>query len=252
MESRHLSSSFLHSSSSECLLLSRGQFTRECKASITRSTSATTINLLFSHLHYREISPQWCACYHMWCSTTCPRIPPCTTQRLAFLFHFTPRTHNTPFPPQTCPPPAGIQVLPPGAGYGFIIGIGGLFAAPMLAITHLQEPLHGLLDRPSGGIQHRVAQNVKPGLMAAGIVVELHVGRPRCCRAAPSPTATGIGRGPCGTPPWRTFQILLFAPSFRRRQDHGHRAGPPITFPEIVPGQARQVRARDGFVSRPC
>lgn len=33
----------------------------------------------------------------------------------------------------------GIQVLPSGAGYGIVIGIGGVFALLMLGITWLQN-----------------------------------------------------------------------------------------------------------------
>lgn len=33
----------------------------------------------------------------------------------------------------------GLQVLPPGAGYGIVIGIGGVFALLMLGITWLQN-----------------------------------------------------------------------------------------------------------------
>lgn len=33
----------------------------------------------------------------------------------------------------------GIQVLPQGAGYGIVIGIGGIFALVMLGITWLQN-----------------------------------------------------------------------------------------------------------------
>lgn len=33
----------------------------------------------------------------------------------------------------------GIQVLPPGAGYGIVIGIGGFFALVMLGITWMQN-----------------------------------------------------------------------------------------------------------------
>jgi len=33
----------------------------------------------------------------------------------------------------------GIQVLPPGAGYGIVVGIGGVFALMMLGLTWLQN-----------------------------------------------------------------------------------------------------------------
>jgi len=33
----------------------------------------------------------------------------------------------------------GIKVLPSGAGYGIVIGIGGIFAVLMLGITWLQN-----------------------------------------------------------------------------------------------------------------
>lgn len=34
---------------------------------------------------------------------------------------------------------SGLQVLPPGAGYGIVVGIGGVFALIMLCITWMQN-----------------------------------------------------------------------------------------------------------------
>lgn len=33
----------------------------------------------------------------------------------------------------------GLQVLPPGAGYGIVVGIGGIFALIMLGVTWMQN-----------------------------------------------------------------------------------------------------------------
>lgn len=61
------------------------------------------------------------------------------------------------------------QVLPAGAGWGVVVGIGFAFAALMLALTFLQRRFsthaaHGAADFNTAG------HAVKPGLVAAGIV----------------------------------------------------------------------------------
>ena len=64
---------------------------------------------------------------------------------------------------------AGIQVLPAGAGYGIVIGIGGFFAALMLGITYLQNRYTAYSTGQAEEFS-TASRSVKPGLIAAGIV----------------------------------------------------------------------------------
>lgn len=67
------------------------------------------------------------------------------------------------------PAMSSLQVLPPSAGYGIVIGIGTLFALFMLSLTWLQ-------NRYTTFSTHRAeefntaSRSVKPGLISAGIV----------------------------------------------------------------------------------
>jgi Na+/proline symporter len=64
---------------------------------------------------------------------------------------------------------ADLQVLPPGAGYGIVVGIGGFFAALMLGITYLQNRYTLYSTRQSEEF-NSASRSVKPGLIATGIV----------------------------------------------------------------------------------
>lgn len=84
----------------------------------------------------------------------------------------------------------GVQVLPPGAGYGIVnhppqrtfafllsqtlnstqvIGIGGVFAALMLCVTWLQNRYTSFSTLQAEEF-NTASRSVKPGLIAAGIV----------------------------------------------------------------------------------
>lgn len=74
---------------------------------------------------------------------------------------------------------SGLQVLPSGAGYGIVIGIGGVFALFMLSITWIQNRYTSFSTHQAEEFS-TASRSVKPGLIAAGIV------------SAWSVTATGI------------------------------------------------------------
>lgn len=63
----------------------------------------------------------------------------------------------------------GLQVLPPGAGYGIVIGIGGVFALFMLAVTWMQNRYTTFSTRQAEEF-NTASRSVKPGLIASGIV----------------------------------------------------------------------------------
>lgn len=63
----------------------------------------------------------------------------------------------------------GIQVLPPGAGYGIVIGIGGVFAIVMLCVTWMQNRYTTFSTHHAEEF-NTASRSVKPGLIAAGIV----------------------------------------------------------------------------------
>ncbi|PYH90977.1 hypothetical protein BO71DRAFT_333242 [Aspergillus ellipticus CBS 707.79] len=62
-----------------------------------------------------------------------------------------------------------LQVLPPGAGYGIVIGIGGIFALFMLGISWLQNRYTQLSTHRAEEF-NTASRSVKPGLISAGIV----------------------------------------------------------------------------------
>ena len=64
---------------------------------------------------------------------------------------------------------SGITVLPSGAGYGIVIGIGGVFALFMLGITWMQNRYTSFSTKQSEEF-NTASRSIKPGLIAAGIV----------------------------------------------------------------------------------
>ncbi|KAJ5584612.1 uncharacterized protein N7459_004412 [Penicillium hispanicum] len=62
-----------------------------------------------------------------------------------------------------------LQVLPPGAGYGIVIGIGGIFALFMLGLTWLQNRYTRFSTHQAEEF-NTASRSVKPGLISAGIV----------------------------------------------------------------------------------
>ncbi|XHG09826.1 hypothetical protein AWENTII_012864 [Aspergillus wentii] len=62
-----------------------------------------------------------------------------------------------------------LQVLPPGAGYGIVIGIGGIFALFMLALTWLQNRYTSFSTGQAEEF-NTASRSIKPGLISAGIV----------------------------------------------------------------------------------
>lgn len=62
-----------------------------------------------------------------------------------------------------------IKVLPAGAGYGIVIGIGGVFAIIMLGLTWLQNRYTTFSTMNSEEF-NTASRSIKPGLIAAGIV----------------------------------------------------------------------------------
>ena len=67
----------------------------------------------------------------------------------------------------------GIQVLPPGFGYGIVIGIGGFFAALMLGITFLQNR-YTLFSTGQSEEFNTASRNVKPGMFFATSDLDLY------------------------------------------------------------------------------
>ena len=63
----------------------------------------------------------------------------------------------------------GFKILPAGAGYGIIVGIGGVFALIMLGITALQNRYTRFSTKSSEEFS-TASRSVKPGLIASGIV----------------------------------------------------------------------------------
>ncbi|KAK4625992.1 Urea active transporter [Fulvia fulva] len=101
-----------------------------------------------------------------------------------------------------------MKVLPAGAGYAIVIGIGGVFAAIMRAITCLQNRYTGFSSKQAEEF-NTASRSVKPGLIASGIVSS-------CTWSATLLTSStfAYSYGVCG-PMWYgamgTLQILLFA-----------------------------------------
>lgn len=63
----------------------------------------------------------------------------------------------------------GFQILPSGAGYGIIVGIGGFFALFMLGLTWMQNRYTRFSTKGAEEFS-TASRSVKPGLIAAGIV----------------------------------------------------------------------------------
>ncbi|TLD28038.1 hypothetical protein E2P81_ATG06384 [Venturia nashicola] len=64
---------------------------------------------------------------------------------------------------------SALQVLPPGAGYGIVIGIGGVFAVLMFCVTWLQNRYTSFSTSESEEF-NTASRSIKPGLIASGIV----------------------------------------------------------------------------------
>ncbi|KAJ5334765.1 hypothetical protein N7452_007168 [Penicillium brevicompactum] len=64
---------------------------------------------------------------------------------------------------------SSLQVLPPSAGYGIVIGIGTLFALFMLSLTWLQNR-YTMFSTHRAEEFNTASRSVKPGLISAGIV----------------------------------------------------------------------------------
>ncbi|KAH8103317.1 urea transporter [Cristinia sonorae] len=64
---------------------------------------------------------------------------------------------------------ANVPVLPQGAGYGVVVGIGLFFSALMIGLTAVQARYTGFSPKTSEEF-NSASRSVKPGLIAAGIV----------------------------------------------------------------------------------
>ena len=122
----------------------------------------------------------------------------------------------------------GLRVLPPGAGYGIVIGIGGVFAILMLGITWLQNRYTRFSSKQAEEFT-TASRSVKPGLIAAGIVSSW-----TWSATLLTSSTFAYTYGVCG-PMWYgamgTFQILLFALVAIKIKANAPGAH---TFPEIV------------------
>ncbi|KAF2171842.1 hypothetical protein M409DRAFT_63399 [Zasmidium cellare ATCC 36951] len=102
----------------------------------------------------------------------------------------------------------GLQVLPAGAGYGIVIGIGGLFALIMLFLTWLQNRYTSFSTKSSEEF-NIASRSVKPGLIASGIVSSW-----TWSATLLTSSTFAYSYGVCG-PMWYaamgTIQILMFA-----------------------------------------
>lgn len=106
------------------------------------------------------------------------------------------------------PASSDLRVLPPGAGYGIVIGIGGVFAIIMLGITWLQNRYTRFSTKHSEEF-NTASRSVKPGLIASGIVSSW-----TWSTTLLTSSTFAYTYGVCG-PMWYgamgTFQILIFA-----------------------------------------
>ncbi|KAK7512643.1 solute symporter family transporter [Phyllosticta citriasiana] len=129
-----------------------------------------------------------------------------------------------------------IQVLPEGAGYAIVIGIGGVFAIVMLGLTWLQNRYTTFSTHNSEEF-NTASRSIKPGLIAAGIVSSW-----TWSATLLTSSTFAYEYGVCG-PMWYgalgCFQIFLFALIAIKIKGHAPGAH---TFPEIV-------RARHGKVA---
>ncbi|KAK3074965.1 urea permease [Teratosphaeriaceae sp. CCFEE 6253] len=122
----------------------------------------------------------------------------------------------------------GLKVLPSGAGYGIVIGIGGVFAVLMLGITWMQNRYTQFSTKQAEEF-NTASRSVKPGLIAAGIVSSW-----TWSATLLTSSTFAYSYGVCG-PMWYgamgTFQILLFALIAIKIKANAPGAH---TFPEIV------------------
>ncbi|KAH2980309.1 hypothetical protein KXW58_002868 [Aspergillus fumigatus] len=129
-----------------------------------------------------------------------------------------------------------LQVLPPSAGYGIVIGIGGIFALFMLGLTWLQNRYTTFSTHQAEEF-NTASRSVKPGLISAGIVSSW-----TWSATLLTSSTFAYSYGVCG-PMWYaamgTLQILLFALIAIKIKAHAPGAH---TMPEIV-------RARHGTVA---
>lgn len=64
---------------------------------------------------------------------------------------------------------SGAQILPVGAGYGVVVGIGFFFAFIMMGISYLQNRYTKFSTKTSEEF-NTASRSIKPGLIASGIV----------------------------------------------------------------------------------
>lgn len=122
----------------------------------------------------------------------------------------------------------GIQVLSQGVGYGIVVGIGFFFALLMVGITHLQNKYTSYSTHQAEEF-NTASRNVKPGLIAAGIVSSW-----TWSATLLTSSTFAYEYGICG-PMWYgamgSFQILLFALIAIKIKSNAPGAH---TFPEII------------------
>ncbi|KAF9888600.1 urea active transporter [Aspergillus nanangensis] len=101
-----------------------------------------------------------------------------------------------------------LRVLPSGAGYGIVIGIGGVFALFMLCLTWLQNRYTNFSTLHAEEF-NTASRSIKPGLISAGIVSSW-----TWSATLLTSSTFAYSYGVCG-PMWYgamgTLQILLFA-----------------------------------------
>ncbi|KAJ9372327.1 hypothetical protein DTO282E5_2914 [Paecilomyces variotii] len=121
-----------------------------------------------------------------------------------------------------------LQVLPPGAGYGIVIGIGGIFALFMLGLTWLQNRYTSFSTAQAEEF-NTASRSVKPGLISAGIVSSW-----TWSATLLTSSTFAYTYGVCG-PMWYgamgTLQVLLFALIALKIKANAPGAH---TFPEII------------------
>ncbi|EMC94205.1 hypothetical protein BAUCODRAFT_94392 [Baudoinia panamericana UAMH 10762] len=121
-----------------------------------------------------------------------------------------------------------LQVLPSGAGYGIVIGIGGVFAVLMIFITWLQNRYTRFSTKQAEEF-NTASRSIRPGLIAAGIVSSW-----TWSATLLTSSTFAYSYGVCG-PMWYgamgSFQILLFALIAIKIKANAPGAH---TFPEIV------------------
>lgn len=121
-----------------------------------------------------------------------------------------------------------LHVLPAGAGYGIVIGIGGVFALFMLGLTWMQNR-YTVFSTAQAEEFSTASRSVKPGLISAGIVSSW-----TWSATLLTSSTFAYDYGVCG-PMWYgamgTLQILLFALIAIKIKANAPGAH---TFPEIV------------------